>query len=86
MTRNTTANLTIRIPSTELRGTEAEKLLQLDAILSRLRAIRRDLAPVDEAVVASPESSSRGWWLAGASVVVLLTLFTLWSWAAAGSL
>ena len=75
---------TIRIPSAELTGTRAQKVMQLDAILSRLYVIRRELSPapnIEPLRRGSGDSPADRWWLAGLSCVAALGAFTAWCWA-----
>jgi hypothetical protein len=75
----------VRIPSAELHGTRAQKMLQLDSALVRLRAMQRHLASLDlrESGIQQDELSARAWWLAGCAIVVMFGLLTAWAWTTA---
>ena len=73
-----------RIPSTELNGSNASKVMQIDSLLSQLRAKKRELmtdAPTSVQVAPDlAEGSAREWWQAGAAFVVLLVVLTIAAW------
>jgi hypothetical protein len=69
----------MRIPSCELSGSPAMRLLHLESVLLQARALRRRIEQEARPQQIRREPSARGWWIAGVAIVTALALLTLWS-------
>jgi hypothetical protein len=71
------------MPVIALRGTRIQQLVQLDATLFRLYAMRRDqlLDERNDSRDRRTDLSARDFWLAGVVFAVMLGLLTLGAWA-----
>jgi hypothetical protein len=82
---------TLVIPSLERHGSRSAQLIQLEAQLSNLYAIRRtivagEVPPVAHAHTRRGATSSRSWFIAGAAMAIAWALLTLGAWIAHGEL